>query len=104
MSIVGRVGLNTRAFIVDYCQRHKHPLNAGLHLFGVPMVFFGITKLCMGKTTFGLSLFALGYLLQYLGHRAQGNEVGELILVKKLWLKLKDKNKVQGEESDTHNG
>ena len=31
-------------------------------------------------------LLAAGYLLQYVGHRVEGNDMGEVILVKK-WLK-----------------
>jgi hypothetical protein len=33
-------------------------------------------------------LFVTGYLLQYLGHRAQGNEVGEVTLIKKIAARL----------------
>lgn len=30
------------------------------------------------------SLIAFGYLLQWIGHRIEGNDVGEIILIKKL--------------------
>ncbi len=76
------------AFIVDYCQRHAHPVNAILHIFGVPAVFIGIYDLFVHQVMIGLVLIVVGYLFQYLGHRAQGNEVGEVTLIKHLWRKL----------------
>lgn len=82
-----------RAFLIDYFGRHKHPVNAVLHIFGVPMVVCGIVKLFAGQTGAGLGLFVLGYLLQYLGHKAQGNEVGEVTLIKKIYKNLTQKGK-----------
>lgn len=72
-------------FIVDYCQRHAHPVNAVLHIFGVPAVFIGLYDLFTGRIMRSLVLIFVGYLFQYLGHRAQGNEVGEVTLLKHLW-------------------
>ncbi len=69
-------------FLIDYCQRHAHPLNAFLHIFGVPMAFYGLYRLVTGSLALGLGLLFVGYLLQYLGHKAQGNEVGEVTLIK----------------------
>ena len=75
-------------FVVDYIDRHKHPINALLHLAGVPAAFYGLYLLFAHAPVLGLSLIVFGYLLQYLGHRAQGNEVGEVTLIKNLWRKL----------------
>lgn len=86
------------AFVVDYCQRHAHPLNAVLHVFGVPMVFYGIYLWCVGNAPVGWALFIGGYLLQYLGHKAQGNEVGEVTLIKKIYRKLSG-SRTSGEDS-----
>ena len=77
------------AFIIDYCQRHAHPVNAVLHIIGVPAVFTGIFFLFTGRAALGASLITGGYWFQYLGHQAQGNEVGEVTLVKHLWQALK---------------
>ena len=84
-------------FIVDYCGRHKHPVNAFLHIFGVPMVFYGLFKLFDGGAALGSGLIVGGYFLQWLGHKAQGNEVGEVILIKKIAAKISKKksNEVQ---------
>jgi hypothetical protein len=85
------------AFINDYCQRHAHPVNAVLHIFGVPAVFYGIFLLFRGQVLWACLLIVIGYLLQYLGHRAQHNEVGEVTLIKHVWNILKKRKTTQGE-------
>ncbi len=87
--------LKTKDFLVDYCHRHAHPVNAALHIFGVPMAFYGMFKLVTGKPRSGSVLLFSGYLFQYLGHRAQGNEVGEVTLIKNVWRKYKAKRRIQ---------
>ena len=86
------------AFLVDYCQRHAHPVNAILHIFGVPLAFWGFFKLITGELTLGLTGLVVGYLLQYLGHKAQGNEVGEVTLIKKIYKRL-NRPRQKGEDS-----
>jgi hypothetical protein len=88
MSMLQTVSVKTKDFVIDYCQRHANPVNAALHIFGVPMAFFGLFKLFGGKLALGGSLLFFGYLFQYLGHKAQGNEVGEVTLIKSIWRKL----------------
>jgi hypothetical protein len=75
-------------FLVDYCERHAHPVNAALHLVGVPLAFYGFFKMFSDPTE-GFGMLFTGYLLQFLGHRAQGNEVGEVTLIKKVWSRLR---------------
>jgi hypothetical protein len=82
------------AFIIDYIGRHKHPVNAVLHIFGVPMAFYGLYRLFTGAPAEGIILLVLGYLFQYLGHKAQGNEVGEVTLIKKIWRKVQGPGKL----------
>ena len=76
-------------FIIDYCQRHAHPSNAFLHILGVPAVFFGIYEVFLGRLLPAIFFILGGYLLQYIGHQCQGNEVGEITLIKHIWRKLK---------------
>jgi hypothetical protein len=73
-----------RWFFRDYFERHAHPLNAALHLLGVPAALWGLVRLLGGSVTGGLAWIAFGYALQWLGHRVQGNELGEWILLKNL--------------------
>ncbi|MBX9694829.1 MAG: DUF962 domain-containing protein [Cyanobacteria bacterium] len=80
------------AFVEDYIQRHRHPVNASLHIVGVPMAFSGLFMLLSGRRpTKGLAYLFFGYLLQYLGHKAQGNEVGEVTLAKSIYNKVNSK-------------
>jgi uncharacterized membrane protein YGL010W len=81
--------MNAKEFVVDYIKRHAHPANAVLHIVGVPSAFFGVYCLFTGQVKTGLGLIVFGYFLQYLGHRAQGNEVGEVTLIKSIVRNLK---------------
>jgi len=84
------------AFFIDYCQRHANPRNACLHIFGVPMAFYGFYKFFCGRFSEALLLIVAGYLLQYLGHRAQGNEVGEVTLIKNIWRRVRSRSAQPG--------
>ena len=75
------------SFLIDYFQRHAHPINAVLHIIGVPAAFTGLFFVCTGHWEKGLALLTLGYFFQYLGHEAQGNEVGEITLIRKIMSK-----------------
>jgi hypothetical protein len=88
--------MGVREFIIDYIQRHAHPVNAVLHIFGVPMAFYGLFKLVTGDFALGGGLLFGGYLFQYLGHKAQGNEVGEVTLIKSIYRKVTKKQIGQG--------
>ena len=68
----------------DYLERHAHPTNALLHIVGVPAALYGLIRLLTGGLLGGLTWLAAGYFFQWLGHRAQGNEVGEWMLIKTL--------------------
>lgn len=92
MASLAKAGRGIKAFVIDYCQRHAHPMNAVLHIFGVPAAFYGLFKLVTGDVALGLGLLFVGYLFQYLGHKAQGNEVGEVTLIKAIVRKLTNKN------------
>jgi len=77
-----------KAFLIDYCQRHAHPANAFFHIFGVPMAFYGFYLLLTAHWGSGFALVVGGYVLQYLGHECQGNEVGEVTLAKNIWRRI----------------
>jgi hypothetical protein len=81
--------MNAKEFVVDYIERHAHPGNALLHIVGVPAAFIGVYDLFTGQLLMGLGLLVFGYFLQYLGHKMQGNEVGEVTLIKNIVRNLK---------------
>lgn len=82
---------NTRpAWLRNWFERHQHPMSRGLHYVGIPLtvaaVFLAGWQLCQWQ--WGLwwrpaVLLAAGYLLQWIGHLIEGNDMGEIILVKK---------------------
>jgi uncharacterized membrane protein YGL010W len=52
------------------------------------MAFYGLYLLLTGSFGKGAMLVVLGYILQYVGHKAQGNEVGEVTLIRNIWKRL----------------
>ncbi|MEA3306089.1 MAG: Mpo1-like protein [Candidatus Omnitrophota bacterium] len=72
-------------FIKNYLSRHVNNVNRVLHIIGVPQAFFGLFQIITGKWVIGAVNLFLGYLWQWLGHtHFEKNEVGEVILIKKL--------------------
>ncbi len=72
--------------------RHQHPLSLWLHAVGIPLTLaaVGLAVVQLIDWRWDLwwrpaVLFAAGYVLQWLGHRIEGNTMGELILILK-WL------------------
>ncbi len=63
--------------------RHTHPWNYWLHLVGIPMAFTSLGWLVWGDYTLAAFTFVGGYLLQWIGHLIEGNDVGELIPIKR---------------------
>jgi hypothetical protein len=79
-------------WLIRYLERHQHPVSLALHIIGVPMTVAGgivaMIQLAGGRADWlwlaGL-LFIGGYFLQWVGHRIEGNDMGEVVLVKR-WL------------------
>ena len=72
--------------------RHQHPLSLWLHAVGIPLTLAAVglaaVQLMHGQWDLWwrpAGLLAAGYLLQWVGHRIEGNTMGELILIFK-WL------------------
>lgn len=67
--------------------RHQHPFNFAIHLVGIPLAVAGLIAffvLPWGSWYVGVGLCLLGYVLQYLGHRVEGNDLGEWAGIKRL--------------------
>jgi hypothetical protein len=72
------------AFLKNYIERHQHPASQVLHLVGVPLTFIVSTIwLIQGHGWWALGAFLGGYVLQFVGHAIEGNDAGEVVLVKK---------------------
>jgi uncharacterized membrane protein YGL010W len=75
-----------KRFLANYIARHQCRWNQLLHLIGVPLTFVAsAVLLALGMGWWALGAFVGGYALQFLGHAVEGNDAGELILVKR-WL------------------
>lgn len=74
-----------RRFATNYIQRHRHRGNQILHLVGVPLTFV-VSVAFLIRENWGVAAgcFVAGYALQFIGHAIEGNDAGELILVKKM--------------------
>ena len=75
----------TKRFFQNYLARHRHGGNQLLHVVGVPLSFVA-SPACFAYEHWGwaLSCFIGGYVLQFVGHAWEGNDPGEVILVKRL--------------------
>ena len=74
-----------RRFILNYIERHKNRVNQLLHLIGVPVTFgASVTFLLLHQWEWAAACFIGGYALQFIGHAVEGNDAGELVLIKKL--------------------
>lgn len=73
-----------RRIIKNWRQRHRHPFNFYIHLIGIPMAVFGVGLLCFAEWQWGLICFVLGYVLQWVGHLVEGNDVGEWAGIKRM--------------------
>jgi hypothetical protein len=68
-----------------YLSRHRNPWNRALHAAGIPLAPVGSTYLLLrGRPRAAARYLVLGYALQWLGHRIEGTEVGEWILLRRL--------------------
>lgn len=80
------------AWWTRYLERHQHAASRVLHAIGVPATVAAVVLagLQLAQWRWDLwwrpaALLVGGYALQYIGHLIEGNDMGEVILVKK-WL------------------
>lgn len=64
--------------------RHQLPFNFAIHTIGIPLAVTGVVLLFFLDWYWGVGAIVLGYLLQWIGHRAEGNDVGEWAALKRL--------------------
>ncbi len=82
------------AWIDNWRQRHRTRVSLALHAVGIPLTVAALLlagwQLVQWRWDLWwrpASLLAAGYVLQWLGHKWEGNDMGELILIKR-WLGL----------------
>lgn len=77
--------------IQNWLVRHQHPASQVLHTVALPMLalatVLGAVQLANGAWSLWwrpVGLLVISYVLQWIGHRIEGNDMGELILMKKM--------------------
>jgi hypothetical protein len=74
-----------RRILRNWLLRHQHPFNLWIHMVGIPMSLVGVVLLFFRELwPWGLGAIFVGYLFQYIGHKVEGNDVGEWAAVKRL--------------------
>lgn len=68
----------------NWLARHQNAFNFWVHLLGIPLAVAGLPLLFLTDWYWGIAALVVGYFLQWLGHRVEGNDVGEFIPLKKL--------------------
>ena len=69
----------------NWRERHQDPRNFAIHMLGIPLAVAGLIVLFFLPWYWGVAGLALGYLLQWIGHRWEGNDVGEWAAIKRLF-------------------
>ena len=79
-------------WLSNWLDRHQHPASVALHAVGIPLTIAAVVlagvQLARGQWPLWWRptlLLVIGYLLQWIGHRVEGNDMGEVILIKR-WL------------------
>ena len=63
----------SKPFLEVYREKHRHPVNKVLHTLGIPMIVVSL-GLVFFDWRWGVGLFILGWILQFLGHLFEGNQ------------------------------
>ena len=80
----GRCCSLLRCRLQGWRLRHQLPFNFAIHLIGIPLAVSGVFLLLLPALVLGAGAFVLGYVLQYIGHLAEGNDLGEWAAIKRL--------------------
>jgi uncharacterized membrane protein YGL010W len=64
-------------WIEEYSEGHRHPVNRLTHSFGIPMIAVSlllvpVSFFVSGLWRIALALFAIGWILQFIGHYFEG--------------------------------
>jgi hypothetical protein len=78
-------------WVHNWSERHRHPANRVLHAIGIPMLAAGLilalVQLCLWRWDLWwrpVALVGVSYVLQWIGHRIEGNDLGEAVAIKRL--------------------
>lgn len=83
--IARRLGRFARTARANWLLRHQNRFNFWIHMLGIPLALLAAPVLLVAAAwEWAAGAFVVGYALQWVGHRVEGNDVGELIPIKRL--------------------
>jgi len=68
----------------NWLDRHQDRRNFAIHMIGIPLAFAGLFAFFFLPWYWGVGGLVVGYGLQWIGHRWEGNDVGEWAAIKRL--------------------
>jgi hypothetical protein len=69
----------------NWRTRHQDRRNFVIHLLGIPLAVAGLVALFFLPWYWGVAGLVVGYLLQWIGHCWEGNDVGEWAAIKRVF-------------------
>lgn len=79
-----------RRFLQNWPVRHQHPVSRVLHAIGIPLTILALPLIGWqlyhadwGHWWRPVVLLVVGFGVQYIGHKIEGNTMGELIGIRK---------------------
>ncbi|MEW6252145.1 MAG: Mpo1-like protein [Planctomycetota bacterium] len=83
--------MGTPGWLRNWLDRHQHPVSRWLHYLGIPLTVAAVALAGVQLAQWRWDLWwrpavllLVGYALQWAGHVVEGNDMGEVILVKRL--------------------
>jgi hypothetical protein len=73
-----------RRILKNWRERHRDPFNFWIHMLGIPLAVAGVFLFFFTEWYWALAALVGGYVLQWLGHLVEGNDVGEWAAIKRL--------------------
>lgn len=73
-----------RKALRNWRERHRHAFNFAMHLIGIPLAIPVAFALLFFDWRWAAAAFVVGYLLQWVGHLVEGNDLGEWAGIKRL--------------------
>jgi hypothetical protein len=76
-----------RRWLGNWLERHQHRFNRAIHCLGIPLALLAAPVLLLALPTqwyWAALAFVVGYVLQWIGHLVEGNDIGEWAAIKRL--------------------
>ena len=65
------MAFDIKSMMAKYREDHQHPVNRTLHTIGIPMIVASL-PLMLAAPPVGITMFVVGWILQFVGHAFEG--------------------------------